>query len=430
MAKTGFVATVFGCLLAAATLLTVSLPEPAQAAEPKTTIVYWTFLPFGGTRPREAGETKIIEAFQKANPDIAVKVEVLPWNELHTKYLTAFAAGRGPDVIRIDPTQLLLHVKANSIAPLDPYVKDWSSAAKDDFFSWDATVVGGHKMAMSIAQNVFTLLYRKDLFDEMKLTPPKSWPEFVATAKALTTKDRWGFAFPAARSGSYFHVIYAPLVWGAGGEMLDAQGRVAFNSEAGVKAMSFLYDLVNVHKVAPPEVLSFNLQDVMQGFMAGRYAMVIEGANRYSTIQTSDTVKGKIGIATMPSLTGARPSPAYSTGGWMLGINAKSKNQAAAWKFIDHYVNFDSQVIMAEVAGDFPTRKSVFKQPFMSASANAYLKDFATILDTASRGPILTDRWGELFDSDLMLGVHKVFAGEKPGVVLNDIATKFNGSGK
>ena len=76
----------------------------------------------------------------------------------------------------------------------------------------------------------------------------------------------------------------------------------------------------------------------------------------------------------------------------MLGINAKSKVQPAAWKFIDHYVNFDSQVIMAEVAGDFPTRKSVFKQPFMSQPANVYLKDFATILDTASRGPIRRPR--------------------------------------
>lgn len=419
-----FTRIVSGFVAAVALLLAPAFAAPALAQQ--TTITYWTFLPFGGTRPREVGETRIIEAFQKANPNIAVKVEVLPWNELHTKYLTAFAAGRGPDVIRIDPTQLMLHVKANSIAPLDPWLKDWSAQTKDDFFSWDATVVGGKKMAMSIAQNAFTLLYRKDIFEEQKLAPPKTWAEFVTVAKALTTKDRWGFAFPAARNGSYFHVIYAPLVWGAGGEVLDAQGRVAFNSAAGVKAMGFLYDLVNVHKVAPPEVLSFNLQDVMQGFMAGRYAMVIEGANRYSTIQTSDTVKGKIGIATIPSPTGSKPAPAYSTGGWMLGINAKSKQQDAAAKFIAHYVSFDSQVINAEVAGDFPTRKSVFKQPFMSAPANAYLKDYATILDTASRGPILTDRWGELFDTDLMLAVHRVFAGEKADAVLNDVAAKFN----
>ena len=400
--------------------------SPAVAADTKTTIVYWTFLPFGGTRPRERGETKIIENFEKANPNIAVKVEVLPWNELHTKYLAAYSAGRGPDVIRVDPTQLLLLVKANGLAPLDSYVSGLPASTKNDFFAWDATVVGGHKMALSIAQNVFTLLYRKDLFDEQKLAPPKTWAEFVNVAKALTTKDRWGFAFPAARSGSYFHVIYAPLVWGAGGEVLDAQGRVAFNSEAGVKAMEFLRDLVRVHKVAPPEVLSFNLQDVMQGFMAGRYAMVIEGANRYSTIQTSDVVKGKVGITTMPAMTGGKPAPAYSTGGWMLGINAKSDHQAAAWKFLEFYTNYDSQVVTGEVAGDFPARKSVFQQPFMSTPDNAYLKDFAAILDTSSRGPLLTDRWSELFDAELMIAVHRVFAGDNPASVLNEVATKFN----
>ena len=404
-------------------------PLPAAAADAKATITYWTFLPFGGTRPREAGETKIIENFQKENPNIAVKVEVLPWNELHTKYLAAFAAGRGPDVVRVDPTQLLLHVRANSLAPLDAYVKEWPATETADFFNWDGTVVDGRRMAVSIAQNVFTLLYRKDLFDELKLAPPRSWAEFVTVAKALTTKDRWGFAFPASRTGSYFHVIYAPLVWGAGGEVLDGKGLAAFNTDAGAKALSFLRDLVQVEKVAPPEVLSFNLQDVMQGFMAGKYAMVIEGANRYSSIQTSDAVKGKVGIATLPSMSGPNPAPAYSTGGWMLGINAKSAQKAEAWKFIAHYDSFASQVVTAQVAGDFPTRKSVFKQDFMKAPANAYLGEFAEILDKSSRGPLLTDRWSELFDSELMLAVHRVFAGEKPADVLKEVVPKFNKGG-
>jgi ABC-type glycerol-3-phosphate transport system substrate-binding protein len=415
-------------LIALGTLVTSTLPS--SAADAKTTITYWTFLPFGGTRPREAGETRIIENFQKENPNIAVKVEVLPWNELHTKYLAAFAAGRGPDVIRVDPTQLLLHVKANSLAALDSHVKVWPAKERADFFNWDGPVINGQRMAVSIAQNVFTLLYRKDLFDELKLSPPKTWAEFVQVAKALTTKDRWGFAYPASRSGAYFHVIFAPLVWGAGGEVLDAQGRAAFNNEPGVKALTFLRDLVKVEKVAPPEVLSFNLQDVMQGFMAGKYAMVIEGANRYSSIQTSDIVKGKVGIATIPSMNGPNPAPAYSTGGWMLGVNAKSAQKTEAWKFIGHYVNYESQVVTAQVAGDFPTRKSVFNESFMKTPANAYLNEFAQILDKSSRGPLLTDRWSELFDSELMLAMHRVFAGEKPTDVLNDIIPKFNSGAK
>lgn len=401
----------------------VAAPAIPLAADGKASITYWTFLPFGGTRPREAGETKIIEAFQKAEPNISVKVEVLPWNELHTKYLAAFSAGRGPDVIRVDPTQLLLHVKANSLAPLDSYVRSWPEKETADFFNWDGTVVNGQRMAISIAQNVFTLLYRKDLFEEMKLSPPRTWTEFVDVARKLTSKDRWGFAYPASRTGSYFHVIYAPLLWGAGGEVLDGQGRATFNTEPGAKALSFLRDLVKVEKVAPPEVLSFNLQDVMQGFMAGKYAMVIEGANRYSSIQTSDTVRGKVGIARIPSMNGPGAAPSYSTGGWMLGVNARSAHKAEAWKFIQHYVSYESQVITADVAGDFPTRKSVFARPSM---ADSYLKDFADILATSSKGPMLTDRWGELFDSELMLAVHRVLGGANPSEVLNDMVQKFN----
>ncbi len=408
-----------------AAMLFAAGPTLAQSTA-KTTVTYWTFLPQGGKRPRELGETKIIESFEKANPDIAVKVEVVPWDELHTKFLTAFSAGRGPDVVRVDPTQLLLHVKANSLAPLDPYVKDWPQATKDDFFLWEGTVVGGKKVAINIGQNVFTLLYRKDIFDELKLKPPASWDEFVTVAKALTTKDRWGFAYPGSRTGSYFHVVYAPLVWGAGGDVLDGQGKALLDSAASVRALTFLNDLVRVHKVAPPEVTSFNLQDVMQGFMAGKYAMVIEGANRYSSIQTSDVVKGKVGVAFMPSPDGAKPAPAYATGGWNLAINAKSTRKDAAWKFIDYYVSYEAQVIVAEVAGDFPSRRSVFQSPFMKRPENAYLQEFYDILDKASRGPILTDRWSELFDANLMQAVHRILGGEKADAVLADTATKFN----
>src|SRR5262249_45004987 len=149
------------------------------------------------------------------------------------------------------------HVKANSLATLDPYVASWPESERNDFFSWSGTVVKGQKMAINIAENAFTLLYRKDLFEQKGLKPPKSWDDFIQTCKALTTPQQWGFGFAAARTGSYFHVVFAPLVWGAGGEVLDRDGRVAFNDAAGTKAVKLLYDLVHVHKCAPPEVLNY-----------------------------------------------------------------------------------------------------------------------------------------------------------------------------
>lgn len=407
-------------------LLMVAGPQNVGRAAEKTTITFWTFLPLGGTRPREMAETQIIQNFEKAHPDIDVKVQVVPWNELHSQYLAAFAAGRAPDVVRVDPTQLLLLVKANSLAPLDPYVKNWSASERDDFFNWNGSVFNGKKWSMPLDENVFTLVYRKDLFAEKKLSPPKSWQDFVNDAKALTTADRWGFAFPAAKTGSYFHVIYAPLVWGAGGEVVDSQGRAAFNNGGGVKALQFLNDLVHVYKVSPPDVLSLNLEDVMQGFMAGKYAMVIEGAIRYSTLQTSAAVKDKIGVAFIPSMNGRSPAPAYRTGGWNIGLNANSQHKDAAWQFINYYVSREAQATEAKVGGDFPARKSVFQDPFMKTPEKQYLGDFYNVLVKASKGPILTDRWSELFDNDLMVAVQSALGGQNPKVALDDAVSRFN----
>lgn len=413
-------------VLAATTIGAGMVGVSVLHAQDQTVVKYWTFLPYGGERPRERGETAIIDAFMKENPGIKIEVEVLPSGEIHKKFLATFASGNGPDVLRVEPSIFPVLIKASALRPLEEYLADWKVETRNDFFDWNGTVVDGQKMVLPIAANVFTLLYRKDLFAEKGLQPPKSWSDMVDVAKALTTEDRWGFAYALGREGAYAQALIPPFVWGAGGEILGKDGKATFNDEHGAAAFSYLYDLAHTHKVAPTEVTTFNLEDVMQGFMAGKYAMIIDGANRYSTIQGSDTVKGKVGIAHIPSQTGEKPAPSYSTGGWMLGLNAKSEKAEAGAKFIKFYAGKEAQTILAEVAGDFPALKSVFDAPFMSAPDRAYLKEFADILSTSSGGPLLSDRFSQLMGVALIPAAQEIFGGADVKASLDAAAARFN----
>ena len=416
-----------GLAILAATAIGASMVGmPALHAQEQTAVKFWTFLPYGGERPRERGETAIIDAFMKANPDIKIEVEVLPSGEIHKKFLATFASGNGPDVLRVEPSILPVLIKASALKPLDEYLADWDEATRNDFFDWNGTVADGKKMVLPIAANVFTLLYRTDLFAEKGLQPPKSWAEMTEVAKALTTSDRWGFAYALGREGNYAQALIPPFVWGAGGEILDQDGKAAFNDAHGVDAFTYLYDLAHTHKVAPTEVNTFNLEDVMQGFMAGNYAMIIDGANRYSTIQGSDTVKGKVGIAHIPSQSGDKPAPSYATGGWMLGLNARSEKSEAGAKFIKFYAGKQAQTILAEVAGDFPARKSVFDAPFMAAPDRAYLKEFANILATSSGGPLQSERFSQLMGVALIPAAQEIFGGADVKASLDAAAARFD----
>ena len=62
----------------------------------KTKVTIW----FAGTTEAlmEAVDDHLVPAFEKANPDIELAVEYIPWGELSTKLTTAFAGGIGPDI--------------------------------------------------------------------------------------------------------------------------------------------------------------------------------------------------------------------------------------------------------------------------------------------------------------------------------------------
>ena len=70
----------------------------------------------------------IVPEFEKANPDIKLKVEFIPWGELSPKLLTAFAGGVAPDVFMHGQAATAGFAAASQIEPLDEYIAQWSAA--------------------------------------------------------------------------------------------------------------------------------------------------------------------------------------------------------------------------------------------------------------------------------------------------------------
>ena len=86
--------------------------------------------------------------------------------------------------------------------------------------------------------------------------PPTTWDEFKADAEKLTdpAKKQYGIAMFAPESAYYWY----PWLWQAGGEVLDKNGDVAFNSEKGKEAAEFY---VGLTKYAPKDYLNSNSYD-------------------------------------------------------------------------------------------------------------------------------------------------------------------------
>jgi ABC-type glycerol-3-phosphate transport system substrate-binding protein len=97
--------------------------------------------------------------------------------------------------------------------------------------------------------------------------------------------------------------------------------------------------------------------------------MTIEGSHRIVSAQSVKGVGKNLRTAPIPSPDPARPSPAI-VAGQCLVMGRFCRDREATWKFIEHMISPEMEVINAKVGGEMPSRKSAYDDPwFKSADA-------------------------------------------------------------
>ena len=150
---------------------------------------------------RTSGTTKIIPAFNKAHPDIKVQFKADPPTEYNAALNARLAGGTAGDLITCRPfdASLDLFKKGNLTSVNDVKgIENFSDVAKS---AW-STDDGKTTFCMPMASVIHGFIYNKEIFDELKLTPPKTVAEFHAvldkikadgkyTPLAMGTADQW-----------------------------------------------------------------------------------------------------------------------------------------------------------------------------------------------------------------------------------------------
>jgi len=399
-----------------------------KAAE-KTTLRYWDFINPKGKGPRNEALKIIIENFEARNPDVEVKVEVLPWAKIGEQLVAAVAAHKGPDVARVLWMELPFLVNAGVIAPLDEFVANWTKEQKEDWvIDWDATVFNGKKMAFFLDSRARILYYRADLLQKAGYSnPPKSLEELAKVAAAVRTDrvEGIGIGLSTKQYGQYLGAWFVPTLIGAGGKYLNEDGTAAFNSPAGARIFQWIYDLIYKYKAMSADSVSWGVEDIYNAFKAGTMAMEVEGTHRVKKARASKGLGENFKTAPLPSFTPGVPSPAL-TYGWLLAITPDCENKSAAWKFMQHRLNHESQVISAKIGGEMPSTKSAYDDPYFKTAGAAeermwsdYMRRHAIVVDM---GPHWTFFTRELASAAQEM-VMKHVPAEK---VLDEVAAKYN----
>lgn len=317
------------------------------------TVTVWMYPVIADQKASAAYWNQIEKDFAAANKGLKANIELLPWDNRDEKLATAFAGNKGPDVVLLQPDQVPQYVRNGTVQPVDDAV----GAIKSKFLpsAVRALSVNGKLYSAPIYQTVTTTIYNRKLLDKAGITkPPQTWDEIKAAAPKLRKAGVATLDYSASPEAT-LNLNFYPLLWEAGGRIFTPDGKkTAFNSPAGLRALTFLTDLYSQGAI-PKSALG--AKNVVADGALGKEQAAIGFTDNLSDAQDAAKAWGKDNLIVGLPLQGARRVGFGLPSG--LGINAASKNVGAAEKFVRFMVQPRQLKSLDTAAGFFSPRTDV-----------------------------------------------------------------------
>jgi ABC-type glycerol-3-phosphate transport system substrate-binding protein len=231
--------------------------------------------------------------------------------------------------VSIDSIVALLD--AGTIRPLDDLIAKFGK----DLPPNELIKLNGKTYVIAFQVNDQTLMYRKDIFDKLGLTPPKTYEELLAVAAKLKQSGATPYPMGATwKAGWNLGEDFVNLYLGYGGTLFQADNRPAVKSEAGVKTLEMMKQLMAFMN---PNVLTDDSTAVQQQFQQGQIAMANLWASRGGAMDDAKESKvvGKVVSAPTPAaMPGGKPATTVWWDGMAIATHATDQQAEAAFKLI------------------------------------------------------------------------------------------------
>jgi multiple sugar transport system substrate-binding protein len=317
----------------------------------------------------EADVRSMTADFEKANPDIKVDLEFVPYEGLHDKTVLAQASG-GYDVVLFDviwpaeyaTNNVLLDVTKRITPEMDKGVLPGA---------WTTVTYDGKRYGMPWILDTKYLFYNKDMLAKAGIAaPPKTWDELAQDAKII--KDKKILATPIAWSWAQAEAVicdYATLVDAYGGKFLDDSGKPVFQTDGGLKALQYMTQSVK-DGISNPNSKEFLEEDVRHVFENGEAAFALNWTYMYNLANDpkDSKVAGKVGVVPAPGVAGISTASAVN-GSMGLGVTQGSKHPEEAWKYITYMTSQPVQNAYAKLS--LPIWASSYDDPAVTKGQEA-----------------------------------------------------------
>lgn len=336
------------------------------------TITWWT----GQTTDAQTKAEQLAAEYSKAHPNVTIKASAgaSTTDDLLTKLSAGFTAGTYPDISYAFGSWAGELGASGKTQNLTSYVNEASfgwqelpeaartvATAKDP--SGKDAVIGIPALVDNLA-----LIYNKKLFDAAGLAYPTdqwSWDDYREAAKKLTDPSRQMFGTAYSVSGSEDTTWHLwPALWQRGGKILDG-GKPAFNSEAGVGALTLFRDMAVTDKS-----MYLDQTDEKYGplFNEGRIAMIMSGPWSLLDIKQA---KVDYGVAALPGYNGDHQTVS-GPDLWVLFDHKDANRAGASRDFIKWLTSKETDTKWNLALGNLPLRASEAQTEQFAAYVKEY----------------------------------------------------------
>ncbi|MER7721265.1 extracellular solute-binding protein [Streptomyces flaveolus] len=302
--------------------------------------------------------------FEKAHPDIDVKIQIQEWEGIGEKVTAALASNDAPDVIEVGNTQVAQYAQSGGLTDFSDRVAelgggDWIKGLAEPG-RYDGKQYG---IPYYAANRV--VIYRTDLFEKAGVNAAeiKTRDQWLEASRKLDKGGDQGIYLP----GQNWYV-FSGFVWDEGGDLAVESGgkwKGGLDSPEALRAMDFYQRLQSLGKgpkdsdeAQPPQAEVMAKERIAQIIAVPGGAKVIEEKN--------PGLKGKLGFFPIPGKSADRPGAVF-TGGSDLIVPAVAKHQEEAFTFL------------RELAGDAWQKKL--------AVAMSYVPNKTTLASAVSGDP-------------------------------------------
>lgn len=335
---------------------------------------------------------KLVPEFERRNPGITVKVQMIPWTAAQEKLITAYASNNTPDACQLGNTWVPQFVALDALEDLNHWLQN-ASVKKGNYFEgiWNTNVIDNKPFGLPWYVDTRVMFYRTDVFERAGFTkPPKNWDELYTLCKRIKANlkghDKYAIYLPSNE--------FAPFViFGMQNGSTLFKDNDTYGDFGNPKFKEAFDYLIKFHKEGLAPIGFTQVTNVYQALADEYFSIYISGPWNINEFKRwmKDDLADKWMTAALP---GPNSYPGVSlAGGSSLVMFKESEHKKEVWKWFEYLSEPETQIKLYKLLNDLPSVKEAWNDT--SLTNNKYMKAFYIQFQNVVATPKITE-WEQI----------------------------------